>query len=162
MFTDETLKQIELQDTQRNEALHACKEVLNSWNLTLPDVEPSPLHFGLNEFYNFGHIEFIIVNNMEEGYCGKFIFMFRGQTCPCHHHIKKHETFFIVKGKIEMEIENKKIIMNQGDCLSVPQNVKHKFTAIEGDALLLESSKPDLVNDSVFVDDRINKIIPGP
>jgi quercetin dioxygenase-like cupin family protein len=158
---DEILKKLELQNAERDKALKECKKIVNSWDLKLPQVEPSPLHFGLHDFYNTGHIEFDIANNIEEGYCGKLIFMFEGQLCPWHHHNKKHETFFIVKGKIEMETEDEKVIMNQGDHKSISQGMKHRFSAIGGDALILESSKPDLVDDSIFQDERINNIIFG-
>jgi quercetin dioxygenase-like cupin family protein len=77
-----------------------------------------------------------------------------------HFHRKKHETFFIVKGKVDMELDGSKYILNQGDRLIVDQFKKHRFTALE-DSLILESSKPDLVDDSIFEDQSINKIIFG-
>jgi N-acetylneuraminate synthase len=88
------------------------------------------------------------------------MFLFAGQTCPMHHHRIKHETFFIVKGKVRMELSGRIHTLNQGDLLIVDQLAKHKFTALE-DSLILESSKPDLVDDSIFEDQMINKIIFG-
>ena len=157
---DEILKKLELQGEEREEALKKCYEIISSWELKLPDVQPSPLHFGLNDFSRIGETEFDINNNIEQGYCGKFMFMFKGQTCPMHHHKKKHETFFIVKGEIEMELPEGKIVMKQGAHRSISQNTKHQFTAMKN-SLILESSKPDLVDDSIFDDERINKIIFG-
>ena len=157
---DEILKKLELQGEEREKVLKKCHEIVKSWGLKLPDVLPCPLHFGLNDFYRIGETEFDINNNIEQGYCGKFMFMFKGQTCPMHHHKKKHETFFIVKGEIEMELPEGKIIMTQGDHRPISQNTKHQFTARE-DSLILESSRPDLVDDSIFDNERINKIIFG-
>jgi mannose-6-phosphate isomerase-like protein (cupin superfamily) len=77
-----------------------------------------------------------------------------------HHHRVKHETFFVVKGKIEMELGGKILTMGLGDICVVDQNVHHRFTALEN-SLVLESSKPDLVEDSIFDDPRINEIIFG-
>jgi len=37
---------------------------------------------------------------------------------------------------------------------------KHQFTALE-DSLILESSMPDLIDDSIFEDQRINRMIFG-
>lgn len=156
----EVLKNLSLSGQERESALKKCHKIVESWGLKLPDVPPDPLHFGLNDFYNIGEIEFNINNDIEHGYCGKFIFMFKGQTCPMHHHKKKHETFFIVKGKVKMKLNGKEFIMNQGDRLIVEQNAKHEFTALEN-SLILESSTPDLVDDSIFDDQRINKIIFG-
>ncbi len=157
---DEILKRLELEGEEREKALERCHEIVRSWELKLPDVRPSPLHFGLNDFYRIGEIEFDIINNIEQGYCGKFIFIFEGQICPLHYHKMKHETFFIVKGRVEMEVEGERIVMNQGDKKSISQGTKHLFTGKEN-SLILESSKPDLVEDSIFDDQRINKIIFG-
>jgi hypothetical protein len=59
-----------------------------------------------------------------------------------------------------MELSGRKYILSQGDRLIVNQLEKHMFTALE-DSLILESSKPDLVDDSIFDDQMINKIIFG-
>jgi len=156
----EIIAQIALQGKERENTLMKIHQTVASWGLKLPDVPPDPLHFGYNEFDKIGETEFNINNNVEHGYCGKFMFMFAGQTCPMHFHRKKHETFFIVKGKVDMELDGSKYILNQGDRLIVDQFKKHRFTALE-DSLILESSKPDLVDDSIFEDQSINKIIFG-
>lgn len=154
------LQKISLLGEERNKVIKKIHKRVNAWGLKLPIVEPDPLHFGYNDFSNIGETEFNINNNIAEGYCGKFMFLFSGQTCPLHHHRVKHETFFIVKGKVEMVMDKKKYILSQGDTLIVPQFQKHEFTALE-DSLILESSKPDLVDDSIFEDQRINMIIFG-
>jgi N-acetylneuraminate synthase len=157
---DDVLKQLELSGTERPEALDKIHAVVRSWGLKLPDVPACPLHFGLNDFYRVGETEFDINNNVEQGYCGKFIFMFKGQTCPWHHHRIKHETFFLVKGRVEFRTPEGTTTLEQGDRKIVHQRLKHEFTALE-DSLILESSKPDLVDDSIFDDPRINQIIFG-
>jgi quercetin dioxygenase-like cupin family protein len=162
MDEQEILAKISLFGKKRENAIKRCHKTVTSWGLKLPDVTPDPLHFGFNDFINTGIIEFNINNNVEHGYCGKFIFMFKGQMCPMHHHKKKHETFFLVKGKVDMQLAGKKIVMNQGDTLVVKQNARHEFAALElEDSLILESSMPDLVDDSIFDDQSINKKIFG-
>ena len=156
----DALALLTLQGEERQRALERIHKVVRSWKLRLPDVTPDPLHFGFNDFYRIGETEFNINNNVQQGYCGKFMFMFKGQTCPMHHHRVKHETFFIVKGRVEMELAGKTFVMNQGDTCIVDQNARHRFTALT-DSLILESSKPDLVEDSIFEDPRINDIIFG-
>ena len=59
-----------------------------------------------------------------------------------------------------MTLAGKVYLLNQGDRLIVNQREKHMFTALE-DSLILESSKPDLVDDSIFDDQKINLIIFG-
>ncbi len=154
-------KDLELTGKEKEEIVKKIRDKVSSWGLTLPDVPAILYHLGLNDFYNIGDSEFDIVNNIKEGYCGKFIFLFRGQTCPMHYHIVKHETFYIVKGEVEMEIEGQTKIMRQGDIKVVSQNQKHRFTGVT-DMLLLESSKPDVMNDSIFEDERINQIANRP
>jgi len=149
---------LELVGKEKEIAVNKCKKIVDSWGLTLPDVYACPFHFGLNDFYRIGEIEFDINNNIKEGYCGKLIFIFKDQTCPVHHHKIKHETFYLIKGKVKMEIEDGPIIMEQGDIFVMDQNVKHKFTGLE-DSLILESSKPDIVEDSIFDDESINRVI---
>lgn len=160
MNETEILEKLSLQGNDKEQVLEKIKSVVESWGLRLPDVPADPLHFGYNNFSQIGETEFNINNNLEQGYCGKFMFLFEGQTCPLHHHRIKHETFFIVKGKVNMVLSGRIHILNQGDLLIVNQLAKHKFTALE-DSLILESSKPDLVDDSIFEDQMINKIIFG-
>ncbi len=160
MDESEILSKLSLQGKEQELVLEKINHVIASWGLKLPDVPADALHFGYNDFPGIGETEFNINNNVEHGYCGKFMFLFAGQTCPMHHHRIKHETFFIVKGKVSMELSGRKYILSQGDRLIVNQLEKHMFTALE-DSLILESSKPDLVDDSIFDDQMINKIIFG-
>ena len=157
---DDVVERLTLQGDERRQALAKIHQVVASWGLKLPDVPPDPLHFGFNDFSRIGETEFNVNNNVEEGYCGKFMFLFAGQKCPMHHHRVKHETFFIVKGRVEMQMDGKTFVMEQGETLVVNQNAKHAFTALV-DSLILECSKPDLVEDSIFEDEQINKIIAG-
>lgn len=149
---------IEVIGEEREQILQRLNKIAESWGLTIPDVTPFPLHFGYNDFYRVGETEFDVNNNIEEGYCGKFIFVLKGQTCPMHYHRVKHETFYLVKGRIEMESNNETVVMRQGDIKIMPQNTKHRFTGLE-DSLILECSKPDLAEDSIFDDERINELI---
>ncbi len=149
---------IEVIGEEREQILQRLKKLAESWGLTIPDVTPYPLHFGYNDFYRIGETEFDVNNNIEEGYCGKFIFVLKGQTCPMHYHRVKHETFYLVKGRVEMESSNETVVMRQGDIKIMPQNTKHRFTGLV-DSLILECSKPDLAEDSIFDDEKINELI---
>jgi N-acetylneuraminate synthase len=160
MDEQDVILKIALQGDKKKSVLNEIHKTIAKWDLRLPDVDADALHFGYNDFYRIGETGFNINNNLNEGYCGKFMFMFKGQTCPMHHHRIKHETFFIVKGEVNMILGGREYRLKQGDRLIVDQNVRHMFTAIT-DCLILESSKPDLVDDSIFDDQLINKIIFG-
>jgi D-lyxose ketol-isomerase len=77
---------LELVGEEKERALRKVRKRFTKWGLTVPDVPACPFHFGLHDFERIGEIEFDINNNLEEGYCGKFIFIMKGQTCPMHHH----------------------------------------------------------------------------
>ena len=150
-------KSFELSGKGRKEVLKKCFAILKDWKIKMPKAKPLVLDFGLGDFYKNGLIEFWIANEENQGYCGKFLFVFNHQTCPSHHHKFKHETFFILKGRVEMDVNNRKSIMNAGDIKVMPQGDEHSFIG-KSPALLLEVSKPCLPEDSIFRDKKIGKI----
>ena len=127
---------------------------MKTWGLTMPPVEPLVLDFGLGDFRDVGLIEYWIANETDEGYCGKYLFVFDGQTCPMHRHKEKHETFFIVKGMVRMEYDGDVREMHEGDVLPVDQWKYHSFTGV-GPALLLEISRPCVIDDNYFENTQI-------
>lgn len=145
---------IELTGTKRKEVLAAIHQQITDWGLTMPPVEPICLHFGINDFANTGETEFWVANETDHGYCGKYLFVFDGQTCPHHFHRKKHETFFVVKGSIRMKTDEIDMTMEQGSVFVMPPGVAHSFTGI-GPALILEVSQPSILQDNFFVDKNI-------
>ncbi|MEA3401531.1 MAG: cupin domain-containing protein [Armatimonadota bacterium] len=145
---------VELAGPQRARALAAIEEQMQAWGLTMPEVEPLPLDFGLKRFDEVGETEFWVANETEHGYCGKFLFLFDGQTCPQHHHEVKHETFYVLKGRIRMCLDDGERIMEQGDVLAMAPGTGHCFTGL-GPALVLEVSMPSVRRDSFFEDDDI-------
>ncbi len=140
---------------EKEEILTKAREVIHNWGLKMPEGITLVLDFGLGDFYKWGLVEFWVANEENEGYCGKFLFLFPNQTCPAHHHKFKHETFFVVKGKAGMKINDEEKILGEGDSLPMSQGTVHSFWALEGPALLLEVSKPCIPKDSIFVDERI-------
>jgi mannose-6-phosphate isomerase-like protein (cupin superfamily) len=127
---------------------------MRAWDMAMPAVTPLVLDFGLGRFDEVGLIELWIANEIEAGYCGKYLFVFNGQTCPAHSHRDKHETFFVVKGSVTMHHGNRTFEMRPGDTLSVDQGAVHSFTG-NGPALLLEVSKPCLISDNYFANTEI-------
>ena len=92
---------ISLSGQQREMILASFLQQIEEWQIALPPVEPLVLDFGLGDFSKYGLIEYWIANEMRAGYCGKYLFLFDGQTCPLHRHTGKHETFFVVKGRMQ-------------------------------------------------------------
>ena len=145
---------ISLGGPQAEEALSVFRRQVEAWGLAMPPAEPLVLDFGLGDFARVGLVECWIANEVEAGYCGKFLFVFDNQTCPEHAHHTKHETFFVVKGKVRMTLNGAARLMYEGDVLTMPPGARHCFTGL-GNALLLEVSMPCHVADNQFTDPTI-------
>ena len=131
----------------------AFKQV-KKWGLTMPDVTPLALDFGLGKFKDIGEVEFWIANETKAGYCGKYLFIDKNQAVPKHMHKEKLETFFIVKGRIRLSYDDKERIMRQGDVLRIELQKYHEILALEP-SLVLEVSKPSIIDDNYFENIKI-------
>lgn len=147
-------RSIEITGALRKRALAAFARQIRTWKLAMPPVRPLVSDFGLGDFQRVGLIEYWVANEVEAGYCGKYLFVFDGQTCPEHRHRGKLETFFIVRGRVRMKYGKSVRIMKPGDVLRVERWHPHSFTGL-GPALLLEVSTPCIVSDNYFQDARI-------
>ena len=145
---------LSLQGALAEEALARFRRQVETWGLSMPPAKPLVLDFGLGDFRRTGLIECWIVNEVEAGYCGKFLHVEDGQTCPPHAHHLKVETFHVVKGRVRMRIDGHARTLEPGNTLTVPTGIVHSFTGI-GPALLLEVSKPCRIEDNYFEDPRI-------
>ncbi len=154
-ITGEPMKELEkalniaMHDPEAKRVIAAFRHQIESWGIALPPVQPLVLDFGLGNFSRTGLVECWIANEIEAGYCGKFLFVFDGQTCPAHSHRKKHETFFVAKGRVGMAVDGVLREMDEGELAAVPPGRVHSFTGI-GPALLLELSTPCLIDDNYF------------
>ena len=142
-------RQVALSDREAARIVERIHRQVSEWGLKLPDVPPLALDFGLGDFERIGETEFWIANEVEGGYCGKFLFVFEGQTCPKHMHREKLETFFIVKRRVRMTLDEEAFEMKAGDVLRVEEGHAHTFTGLEP-SLLLEVSKPSIIADNYF------------
>lgn len=148
-------QRFELQGAERRIALAQAQAVIAGWGLTMPSADPLVLHFGLGEFAQIGEIEYWIVNDTDNRYCGKFLFLFEGQRCPNHYHATKDETFFIVRGTVGMCVDGEERALRAGDVLKMPPGKSHTFAATGGPALILEVSLPSVAGDNFFSNARI-------
>src|SRR3989344_7171160 len=103
-----------------------------------------------------------IVNN--EKYCGKILNLKRGYRGSVHYHKNKHETFYLLEGKVLLEVgdELKKIIMKRGDAQILEPRTKHRFTPLENSKIIEFSTHhedSDTYRDTKSEKVDINKII---
>ena len=147
----------EIKGEERERALAEAARVFQDWGLTMPPGDPLTIDFGLRDFRRIGEIEYWIVNDRKNNYCGKFLFLFEKQRCPRHCHRMKDETFFIVKGTVAMEADGREFEMKEGDTFQMAPGVVHTFAAMGGPALVLEVSLPSISGDNLFEDGRIGR-----
>ena len=126
--------EISLKGPQAQRALEAFQQQMTAWGLRAPPSQPLVLDFGLGDFARVGLIETWIANEVEAGYCGKYLFVFDGQTCPMHRHRQKHETFFLVKGCVSMLYDGVAREMRRVPRLACPAVVSQAPASTAGQA----------------------------
>lgn len=136
------------------QVVHEAKGFLKEAQISLGndfDVELSH-HYGLDNFRRFGAIIISIVNR---DYCKKLITLLPGQYHPSHAHKIKEETFQVLFGEMEIEIENEKRIMRAGDIQLIKPNVYHAFGTSDG-VVFEEVSTTHIKDDSYYLDNNIS------
>ncbi len=92
----------------------------------------------------------------DEKYCGKILVLNKSKRCSLHFHVLKHETFYISKGLVEMELiekngEKRTFTMKPGDALEIPPGLMHRFTGLE-DSEIMEFSTQHFDEDSYRIE----------
>jgi N-acetylneuraminate synthase len=113
-------------------------------------------HYGLEHFRQTGAL---IVNVMNREYCKKLLVMLPAQQHPNHRHKIKEETFQLLWGDLELDIEGKIHHMKPGDQILVERGQYHSFISNNG-AVIEEISTTHMKNDSDYLDDRIAELDP--
>lgn len=137
-------------------AIHAVKGMLNEARIPFGhefSVELSH-HYGVE---NFNHVGCVIVECINREYAKKLIVQLPGQWHPVHYHKKKDETFQILRGDLEVEIEGRKKMLSPGDTLWVPRGVWHGFKTQTG-VIFEEVSTASFNDDSFYIDRKIAKM----
>ena len=90
--------------------------------------------------------ELWIANDVENNYCGKILEIKEGKMTSMHWHEKKHETFHVLEGTLEVryidsdDAETKKILVKEGESMALPNPVAHQLLGYGGDVKFIESS----------------------
>ncbi len=112
----------------------------------------------------------------ESLYCCKYLYLNNGFQCSLHYHLNKTETFYILIGKVKIEIGESRghvtnttggrgcevvyslsniseRIMEAGEQIKLVPNIIHRFTAITSTAKILEVSTHHDDSDSYRIKD---------
>ena len=90
--------------------------------------------------------EIWMANNKEENYCGKILYIKSGHSTSMHFHQKKHETFYILEGALDVEIidtiTTDKYVktINEGEVLVLDRLMPHRLVPKGGDVKFVEIS----------------------
>lgn len=85
-------------------------------------------------------------------YCCKHLVFLNGFQCSLHYHKLKDETFYILKGKVKLELNGKTFILKEGQQKHIPINSPHRIIAKYGKAVILEISTKDRMTDSYRIE----------
>jgi N-acetylneuraminate synthase len=111
-------------------------------------------HYGLDRFREFGAVIIDVINRQ---YCKKLIIQLPRQKHPYHYHKVKEETFQLLYGDLEVELEGKRLKVQPGDTVLVEPGTWHKFHTLGG-AIFEEVSTTHFNNDSYYEDSRIARL----
>jgi len=137
-------------------AIHSVKAMLNEARVVLnTDFEAEfSHHYGLSRFKEWGAT---IISCVNRSYCKKLVIQTPGQRHPSHYHKRKEETFQILHGVLEVEIDGRRRTLHPGDTLLVQQGVWHQFWT-EGGVIFEEISTTHYNDDSFYEDKEINRL----
>jgi N-acetylneuraminate synthase len=137
-------------------AVHEVKALLNLARVPLSsefEVEYSH-HYGMKDFRETG---VVIINCINREYCKKILVQLPGQAHPAHYHKRKEETFQILWGELNTELDGRRKVLGPGDTQLVMPGIWHRFWTETG-CVFEEVSTTHFNNDSVYRDPAINKL----
>jgi sialic acid synthase SpsE/D-lyxose ketol-isomerase len=108
-------------------------------------------HYGLEQFDEFGLTLITVVNR---GYCKKLLVTLPGQQHPEQVHKQKEETFHVLYGEVDLQLNGVLRVCHPGDVVTIEPGTRHAWTSTTG-AVIEELSTTHFINDSFYTDDAI-------
>ena len=131
-----------------------ARKMLSDGGIMFPgctDLEISH-HYGFEKFWEIGLTMLTVVNR---AYCKKLLIVFAGQRHPEQYHKQKEETFHVLYGDVQLELDGIATTHKPGDVITVNPGVRHAFRS-SGGAVIEEISSTHISNDSYYTDPAIN------
>ena len=108
-------------------------------------------HYGIDKFREFGAALITLVN---DEYCKKLVIQLPRQKHPYHFHKIKKETFQVLFGELNLEVEGQNYKLMNGEMHTVMPNHWHKFDTLNG-VIFEEISTKSISGDSYYDDEII-------
>lgn len=136
-------------------AIHTIKGMLNEARIALNSDFRTEFshHYGIAQFPRFGAT---IIECINREYCKKVIIQTPGQRHPAHYHKRKGETFQVLYGVLEIEVDGRRLALHPGDTQLIQQGVWHEFWTDTG-VIFEEISTTHFDDDSFYADKVINR-----
>ena len=136
-------------------SIHEAKALLNEARIALGS------HFSVEFSHHFGPEKFretgaIIIDCVNREYCKKLVIQFRGQRHPAHYHKTKEETFQVLHGILDMEVDGQPCRLYPGQTILIQQGVWHRFSTPTG-VIFEEISSTHIKGDSYYEHKSINQ-----
>ena len=146
---------VELRNFQEKvyEIVQEVKALLRTSGVTVPsqvDLEISH-HYGIDRFHEFGLTMMTVVNRT---YCKKLIVLLPGQKHPTQYHRQKEETFHMLYGDADIQLNGLNRRLKAGETITVERGVHHYFGSENG-AIIEEISSTHHADDSFYLDPAI-------
>ena len=119
----------------------------------LPKTFTVSHHYNPENIYKFGCVMYTDLN--EELYSKKTIILLPNQQHPEHYHKIKTETFLVIEGVLELNIDGKPVTLRKNETYTIKPGVKHSFTTQTG--VIFEEIATSITNvpDSFYSDPDI-------
>lgn len=119
-------------------------------NSTQSSIQDFPIALYVPKIW--GHEEWIVNNDK---YCGKKLVLKKGYKCSLHYHKIKDETFYVLSGKILLELEYREVkktrVMEAGEIASIAPLMVHRFSGLEN-SVIIEFSTYHMEEDSYRIE----------
>lgn len=108
-------------------------------------------HYGIDKFEEYGLVMITVVNRE---YCKKLLIVFPGQKHPEQYHKEKEETFHVLYGDLDLELNGKWRTLKAGDVVTIEPGIRHSFKSNKG-VIVEEISSNHSIDDSFYTDNSI-------
>ncbi len=106
-------------------------------------------HYGLARFREFGAV---IITCINRTYAKKLVIQLPRQKHPYHYHKIKEETFQLLHGDLEVELDGHRHTLKVGDTIVVEPGIWHKFHTLDG--CIFEEVSTTHINEDSFYEDK--------
>lgn len=77
-------------------------------------------------------------------YAGKILVIEKGRRLSLQYHRKKHESLYVLKGRLTLTLGKRKLTAGPGSAFAVPAGTVHRFESRHGRVTLVEVSTTEL------------------